>query len=94
MKKAEKQLFLDVIRARFVSEKPPSAAEIARIEDYVAQRGRILLLRKLMGKEVAELTAGSESSATKNLVASLSRQLDQAERQSHSLAEKLGLLSV
>lgn len=92
MTPTERRRFYSLIRAFAAAKVDISPADADQIADYFSARRRIDFLRQMLSAEQAELTAGSQMSTTKDRVITLSRQLDAAERQSHKLAEQLGLL--
>jgi hypothetical protein len=92
MKRGEKRLFRSIVQGRLEAKEQPSEAELDRIADYIAARGRIETLRRLLTKDEREIAGGSQSTSTKSRILQITRQLDAAEKQSHQLAADLGLI--
>jgi hypothetical protein len=92
MKRGEKRLFRSIVQGRFEAKEQPTTAELDRIADYIAARGRIETLRGLLAKDEREIAGGSQSTSTKSRILQTTRQLDAAEKQSHQLAADLGLI--
>lgn len=92
MTPTERRRFYSLIRAFAAAKVDISPADADQIADYFSARRRIDFLRQMLSAEQADLVSGPETSATKDRVITLSRRLDAAERQSHRLAESLGLI--
>jgi hypothetical protein len=86
--KAEKSLFRRIANAQIAAGRPVLASQLDILFDYIAVRGRIAALRKMLR---AELREKSDLTSSQLMILKLSRQLDSSAKLSLGLGEKLGI---